>query len=167
MNIENFNKDELILGLLAENSRIGFREIGDMVGLSEDAVKLRIAELEKNGTICGYTALIDWEKTSKNVCQARIELKVTPKDGYGFDEIAETIAQFPEVESISLMSGDYDLDITVVAESFKEIAMFVASRVSPLEGIVSTKTTFMLRKYKEKGKLANTNNEDMRVDIVS
>ncbi len=166
MNIEKFDKDELILNLLSENSRLGFRELGDMVGLSEESVAARVAELEKSGVICGYMALIDWERTAKNVCQARIELKVTPKEGHGFDEIAETIAQFDEVESVCLMSGGYDLDITVVAESFKDIAMFVASRVAPLEDVVSTKTTFMLRKYKDKGKIARSEDVDMRIDIA-
>lgn len=166
MNITNANKDELILTLLSKNARLGFREIADMVGLSEDEVRQKVSELEASGIICGYMALIDWEKTSKNVYKARIELKVTPKNGHGFDELAETIAQFDEVESISLMSGEYDLDITVCAESFKEVALFVATRLAPLEGVVSTKTTFMLRKYKEKGTFAAAGNTDMRVAIV-
>ena len=118
---------------------------------AEAEVKAQIAALENSGVIRGYKALIDWDRTDREYVTAIIELRVTPKKDSGFEGIAETILRFEEVESICLMSGGYDFSIVVSGRSFKEVAMFVAKRLSTLDSVVSTATHFVLRRYKDSG----------------
>ena len=108
-----------------------------------------IDRLENDGVIRGYKTVIDWGKTEKPYVSAIIQLKVTPKAGRGFEEIAERITLFPEVESVYLMSGVYDLNVVVKCRTFQEVAMFVAKELSPIESVTSTATHFVLRRYKE------------------
>lgn len=140
-----------ILMLLDKNARMSDRDIATAVGMTEQEVKAAIAEMEKNGTIKGYTTLIDWDKTERNYVTAQIAVKIALNGKMGFDDVAEVLAGFDEVESVSLMSGAYDISLTVSGKTFQEIAMFVASRLSPLEGVQSTSTTFMLKNYKDRG----------------
>ena len=140
-----------LLTLLQNNARLSNRQLAVMLGREEDEVAAAIAQYEKDGVIRGYQAVIDWDKTETPTVFARIEIKVTPKKDYGFEEIARTIMELEEVQSVSLMSGGYDLAVTVSGRGFRDIAMFVAHRLSPIESVNSTATHFILKKYKERG----------------
>lgn len=140
-----------LLYILEQNPRLSNAEIATMLGVTEEEVKQQIRIYEESGVIKGYRAIIDKNKAYTQNCTALIEIKVQPKFGHGFDEVAERIANLEEVESIYLMSGGYDLCCIVQDKSFEEVAMFVVKRLSPLEDVVSTKTNFILKKYKEQG----------------
>ncbi len=140
---------EKLLKLLDKNARMSNAKLAAMLGRTEKEVEEQIADLEKSGVIRGYTAIIDWDKTDREYVTAIIELHVTPRKDRGFEGIAEEIMAFPEVESITLMSGGYDFSITVNARTFRDVANFVAKRLSPLDSVVSTATSFVLRRYKE------------------
>ena len=140
-----------LLKLLSENDRLTTDELAAMLAVSPEEVAREIAEYEKAGVIKGYNALINWEKADCNRATALIELKVSPKKETGFDEIAHRIREFEEVESVYLMSGGYDLAVTVNAKSMQDIAMFVVRRLSPLDGVLSTATHFVLTRYKDGG----------------
>ena len=129
---------EQLIQILAENARLTSEQLAAMTGDTPQGVEAKIAALQASGVIRGYKAVVDWEKTQRDFCTARIEIKVTPKSGMGFDEIASTLAQFDEVESVELMSGGYDLGLTVTGKTFKDVAMFVAQRLAPLDSVVST-----------------------------
>lgn len=151
-----------ILHILSQNARLTDEQISAMTGETQREVTDKIAAMEKSGAIIGYQAIIDWDKTDRELCGALIEIRVTPKKGMGFEEIAETIAQFDEVDTVYLMSGGYDLAVTVNARSFKDVASFVAHRLAPLDSVLSTATHFILRKYKDRGILTQENTGDQR-----
>lgn len=140
-----------IIKLLEENARYTNEEIAVMLNRTAADVKVEIESLEKQGIICGYKAIFDYDRIDTNLVEAVIELKVTPKRDYGFDEIADIISQYDEVQDVNLMSGAYDLCLTVRGRSFKDIALFVSQRLAPLDSVVSTATHFVLSRYKEKG----------------
>lgn len=140
-----------LLYLLETNPRLTNAELAVMLGVSEEEVKKQIRLYEESGVIKGYRAIIDKDKVNAKSCTALIEIKVQPKFGHGFDEVAQRIANLEEVESIYLMSGGYDLCCIVQNKSFEEVSMFVVKRLSPLEDVVSTTTNFILKKYKEQG----------------
>ena len=121
-----------------------------------------IDDCTAKGIIKGYRAIIDWEKTDRAMVKAMIELKVTPKKGRGFDEIAMAIASMDEVEGVTLMSGGYDLLVEIKAKSFQEIAMFVFKRLSPMDDVNETATHFVLRPYKQAGIIYHDEEEDGR-----
>ena len=150
---------EKLLDLLSENARMTTEELAVMLNKTEEEVANQISEYEKKGVIRGYHALIDWDKVDVNQATALIELKVIPKRDKGFDEIAERIMEFKEVESVYLMSGGYDLAVTVKGKSMQEIALFVARRLSPLESVQSTATHFVLTRYKDRGIVLNPEDE--------
>lgn len=139
-----------ILKLLEKDCRNTPEQIAAMLGASEAAVSAAIAELEADNTILGYKAMVDWDKTGEEIVTALIEVKVTPQRGDGFDRIAERIYQFEEVESMYLMSGSYDFTVIISGRTLKEVANFVSSRLSTIDGVIGTATHFILRKYKEK-----------------
>ncbi|MBE6728623.1 MAG: Lrp/AsnC family transcriptional regulator [Ruminococcaceae bacterium] len=151
-----------ILKLLNKDARMTVTDIATVVGLSEVEVQKEIEEMEKAGLIRGYKAVIDWENIDKNSVSAIIELKVTPKVGYGFEEIAEKIAKYPQVESVYLMSGVYDLSVVVKGDSFHDVAQFVAKELSTIESVTSTATHFVLRRYKEFNLTLGTTDVDER-----
>ncbi|MEA5012770.1 MAG: Lrp/AsnC family transcriptional regulator [Angelakisella sp.] len=153
---------EELLRILSENARLSFEQLAAMTGRTPQEVAAAMEELEAQGIIKGYRAVVDWDKTHRDLCIARIEIKVTPKSGMGFEEIANTIAQFDEVEEVTLMSGSYDLALTVTGKSFKEVAMFVSRRLAPLDSVQSTATHFVLRRYKEAGIVVSNNQRDER-----
>lgn len=140
-------KDRL-LELLQENCKFTDEELAAMLNTTPEDIRAQISEFEKKGVICGYKALINWEKVPGSDVNALIELKVTPKRDKGFDEIAERVMEFDEVEGVYLMAGDYDLAVFVRGHSIQDIAMFVAKRLSPLESVLSASTHFILTKYK-------------------
>ena len=154
-----------LIQILANNARLSSEQLAAMTGDTPAQVEEKIAALQAQGVILGYKAIVDWEKTDRDFCTARIELKVTPKSGMGFDEIAETVAQFDEVESVELMSGGYDLGLTVTGKTFKDVAMFVAQRLAPLDSIESTATHFVLKTYKQDGLMTCGGEKDEREGV--
>ena len=140
-----------LLYLLEKNPRLTNAELAVLLGITEEEVAEQIKLYEETGIIKGYRAIIDKDKALAQTVTALIEIKVQPKFGHGFDNVAERIAQLDEVESVYLMSGGYDLCCLVSDKSSQEVAMFVAKRLSPLEDVVSTTTHFILKKYKEQG----------------
>lgn len=153
---------ENLLNLLEHNSRLSLEQLAAMLATTPDAVAAEMDKLSQEGIILGYETLIDWEKAGRDLVQSIIEVKVTPKRDYGFDEIARSIADLPEVESLYLMSGGYDLAVVVNGKTFKDIAFFVANRLSTMESVLSTGTHFVLRKYKDKGILFRNEPKDER-----
>ncbi len=141
--------DKKLLKLLNKNSRSSLEELATMTGLTEEQVAAEIDQMEKEGIIRGYKAVIDWERMDDSYVSALIELKVTPKAGLGFEEIAKKVMKYPNVESVYLMSGGYDLCVIVKGKTFQGVAMFVAKELSTLESVTSTATHFVLRRYKE------------------
>ena len=157
-------KDE-ILEILNEDSRTTPAEMALMLGKSEEEVKRCIAELEDEKIIVKYHATINWDKTEDAAIQALIEVRVTPQRDRGFDEIARRIYRFEEVRSVYLMSGAYDLMVLIDGRSMREVAYFVAERLSTIEGVLSTATHFVLKKYKDDGVLLD-DGEDERLVIT-
>lgn len=145
------NQDDKILALLDQDARLTSAQLANMLELSEAEVRDRIYALEKNNTIIGYKTLIDWEKTDKEFVTALIEVKITPQKGMGFDEIARQIYRQPQVESVYLMSGGFDLTVIISGKSMKDVARFVSEQLAPMENVLSTGTHFVLKKYKEQG----------------
>ena len=142
---------EEILEILEKNSRHTTEEIAIMTGKSLEEVQKAIQKYETDKVIVGYTALVNWEKTGKESVIALIEVKVTPQRGEGFDKVAERIYLFPEVKACYLMSGSFDLTVIIEGKTMKEVALFVAEKLAPLESVLSTATHFVLKKYKDKG----------------
>jgi len=146
-----------LVKLLRENARLSNSELSVMLGISEKEVAEKIAQLENDGTIIGYSAIINEEEFDKNCVTAFIELKVSPQVQCGYDDIAAMIAQHPEVDNVYLMSGSFDLSVTVRGTNLREVALFVSDRLAPIDGVQATTTHFILRRYKEKGvHFANT-----------
>ena len=138
-----------LLKLLSLNARYEASELAVMLGMEEAEVKKEIEEMQRNGLICGYKAVIDCEKLDTGAVSAIIELKVSPQADHGFEEIAKRVMMYNEVESVYLMSGGYDLCVTVRGKSFQQVAMFVAKELSTIDAVNSTATHFILRRYKE------------------
>jgi DNA-binding Lrp family transcriptional regulator len=151
-----------LLHLLRQNARLSNAELADMLGTTEKAVAEEIHRLENQGVIRGYSAIINEELAHSTEVEAIIELRVTPQRDCGFDDIARTIMMYDEVESVSLMSGSYDLSLCVKGRNLKEVAMFVSQRLSALEGVLSTATHFVLKRYKEKGIFIEEEEQDER-----
>ena len=156
-----------LLNLLQENSNISHEKLAKKLGVDEITVKNKIEELEKSGIIAGYKAIINWDKFDKEADPSVfIELKVAPQIGNGFDRIAERIAQFPQVKTVYLMSGGYDLFVSVKGKTMKEVALFVAEKFATLEGVTGTTTHFILKKYKEDGIFMKNKTSDSRQVIT-
>lgn len=154
-----------LLSLIEENPRLTNKEMAVMLGTTEESVASQIRLYEETGIIKGYRAIIDKEKAQSETVTALIEIKVHPKFEHGFDEVAQQIAMFEEVDNVYLMSGAYDLCCFVSDKSFQEVAMFVANRLSPLESVVSTATHFILKRFKEQGVLLAETPKDDRGNI--
>ncbi len=157
---------DVILRLLEKNSKINIHDMAIMLGQPEDAVAAAIAELEADQVICGYPTLIDWDKTDEERLTALIEVKVTPQRGRGFDEIAERIYKFDEVETVFLMSGGFDLTVIIKGRTMREVATFVSEKLAPLDTVLSTATHFVLKRYKENGIILHNEKSDER-QIIS
>lgn len=140
-----------ILNTISKNSRFSATELAAMLGSDEESVKQEISQMEEENVICGYPALINWDKTDCEKVTALIEVKVTPQRDMGFNKVAERIYKFDEVESVYLMSGGFDLTVIIAGKSMKEVARFVSEKLSTLEYVNSTATYFVLKKYKEHG----------------
>ena len=142
---------EEILALLRENARLSINDIAAMTKLEAADVQAIIRQLEDSGVIVKYSAIVNPEKDeeTKDKVRAEIEIQVTPQREHGFDAIADRIWRFPQVKSLYLMSGGYDLKVIIEGDNLKEVAFFVSSKLSTLEGVRSTKTHFILKTYKE------------------
>jgi len=143
-------REELLL-IIEKNSRIDLKELAVILGVEEIDVVNELAAMEAEGIICGYHTLINWEKTSLEKVNALIEVRVTPQRGQGFDSIAERIYKYSEVHAVYLISGGYDLLVTLEGKSLKEISSFVSDKLSTLDSVLSTATHFILKKYKDHG----------------
>ena len=141
-------KNEL-LKLLSRNARYTNEELAAMLGSDAKTVAEQIAELEKDGVICGYKAVIDWDRLDDNNVSAIIELNVVPKADLGFEEVAEKVMSYHEVESVYLMSGVYDLNVVVKGKTLQDVARFVARELATIDSVTSTTTHFVMRRYKE------------------
>ncbi len=151
-----------LLDLLRQNARLSNAEIAAMTGETEENVANGIKALEDEGYIIGYSAIIDEEKADDSGVTAVIELKITPIKDRGFDDLAHTIMEFDEVDSVYLMSGAYDLMVTISGTSLRNVALFVSERLAVLDGVLSTATHFILRRYKEKHHIFNEEKYDDR-----
>lgn len=140
-----------LLQLLCKNAQFTSAELAAMLGEPEDYVKAQIKEYENRGIIKGYQAVVNWEDVEDSFVEALIELKVTPKKETGFDEMAKLCMAFDEVESVYLMAGVYDFALIVRGETMQDIAMFVAKKLSTIDGVLSTGTHFIMRRYKDRG----------------
>ena len=152
---------EQILELLQDDAQLTPSQLAVMLGESEEAVAKAIAQYEREGVIRGYHALVNWERTETQKASALIELRITPKKDTGFDEIAGRIMNFPEVESVYLMSGGYDLAVAVTGRTMQDVAMFVQKRLATLDGVLSTATHFVLTKYKDGGVIFQSEYEEI------
>ena len=157
---------EKILAVMEKNSRIDLKELAVLLGEDEIAVANAIADMEKENIICGYHTLINWDNTSEEKVSALIEVRVTPQRGQGFDSIAQRIYQYPEVQSVYLMSGGYDLMIILEGKTLREVSSFVSEKLSALDSVISTATHFILKKYKDHGTVLSRKKEDEREMIT-
>ena len=155
-----------ILKLLENDSRLTPEKIALMLDKEVGDIKSMIAKYERDGVILGYKTLIDWDKTDKEHVSALIELKITPQRDRGYDHVAQKIYNYPEVESLYLMSGSFDLAVLIEGKTMREVALFVAEKLAPLEDVTATATHFVLRKYKDKGVIFGAIPVDERGNIV-
>ncbi|MDD4080239.1 MAG: Lrp/AsnC family transcriptional regulator [Eubacteriales bacterium] len=154
-----------ILEILSNDCRTPLEQIATMTGLGLVEVAQCIDELEKDQIILRYRPIINWDKAERQRVEAMIEVKVTPQRDFGFDAVAKRIYRFSEVKSLYLMSGNYDLLILVEAPTLKELAQFVSERLSPLETVTGTATSFVLKRYKQDGVVFEDSGEDTRLAV--
>ena len=154
-----------ILALLKEDSRLSATKIAAVLGATETEIKACIRELEEKGAIVKYTAIVNEELTDSTAVEALIEVRVTPKKGEGFDGIARQISELPEVKGVYLMSGAYDLAVFLEGTSLQKVAQFVSERISTYDGVISTATHFILKKYKIEGAQTEKTPTDRRMAI--
>ncbi len=140
-----------ILELLEKDAKMSAEQIASSLGMKVEDVATAIEEYEEKDIIAGYKTLIDWDKVGDEGVTALIEIKVIPQRGQGFERIAERMSQYDEVESVYLMSGAYDIAITIHGRTLREVAGFVSDKIAPLEYVTSTATHFVLKKFKDKG----------------
>ena len=157
---------EQILAIIEKNSRISVKELAVILGAEEIDVANELKALEEEGMICGYHTMIDWEKTDIEKVTALIEVRITPQRGQGFDKLAERIYKYPEVNSVYLISGGYDLLVSLEGKSLKQVSSFVSDKLSTLDGVLSTATHFVLKKYKDHGTILGKKYEDTREMIT-
>ncbi len=160
------SKNEKILEILEKNSDASHEQIAIMLDLTIEEVEESIKKYEEDGVILKRGALINWEKTDKEFVTALIELKVTPQRGEGFDKIAERIYRYPEVKSLYLMAGAFDLTVVIEGKTMKEVALFVSDKIAPMECVLSTATHFVLKKYKDNNVIFEDNTKDDRQVIT-
>ncbi len=140
-----------LLKLLEDNARLTDEQLALMLGKEVGEIRDMIEKFQRDRVVLGYKAIIDWDKTDKESVSALIEVKITPQRDRGFDRVAEKIYNYPEVESLYLMSGGFDFAVMIEGKTMKEVAYFVAMKLAPIEDVIATSTHFVLRKYKDKG----------------
>ena len=159
------NLEKSILAILSEDARIPAKKIAAMLSREESEIKACIESMENSGLLVKYAAIVNSEKAEDALVEALIEVKVTPKQKEGFDGIAKQIATFPEVKSVYLMSGAYDLAVLVEDKTLQQVSRFVSERISTFDGVLSTATHFLLKKYKIEGVLTEKEDFDRRISI--
>ena len=157
---------EKILNYIETNSRIDIHDLAIMMGTDETTIMNELEEMEQTPVICGYHTLINWEKAGIEKVTAMIEVRVTPQRGMGFDKVAERIYNYPEVNSVYLISGGFDFMVTLEGRTLREVSEFVSDKLSPLDSVLSTKTNFILKKYKDHGTIMAEQRKDER-ELVS
>ena len=157
---------EELLAIVEKNSRIDLKELAVILGVREVDVVNELETMEKEGIICGYHTLVNWEKTSNEKVTALIEVRVTPQRGQGFDSVAERIYRYPEVRSVYLISGGFDLMVILEGKTLREVSSFVSDKLSTLDRVLSTSTHFILKKYKDHGTIFVQKTEDEREKIT-
>ncbi len=155
-----------ILRLLEDNAKMSSEEIAEIVGLSVDRVEEIISKLQEERVILKYKAIIDWEKVHGDFVYAIINIKVSLSREKGYDDIAKRIAKFPEVHAVRLVSGEYDFQVVIRGKSLKDVAFFVAEKISTIPEVRDTVTHFVLRTYKEEGVTLFADEEDRRLAFV-
>lgn len=158
--------EDILKILDKEQGNVSIEKIAQMLGIGIEEVAEKIDKMEQKKIIVGYKTIVNWDKTDCEKVTALIELRITPQRGEGFDKVAERIYKYPQVRSLYLMSGAYDLALTVVGKSMKEVALFVAQKLAPMDSIISTATHFVLKKYKEEGIVFEDNEKDTRQVIT-
>ncbi|MBO5218561.1 MAG: Lrp/AsnC family transcriptional regulator [Clostridia bacterium] len=154
--------DNKILTLLENDSRLTAEQLATMLDKEVGDIKAQLELYERDGVILGYKTLVDWDKTDREYVTALIELKITPQRDRGFDRVAEKIYNYPEVQSLYLMSGSFDLAVFIEGRTMREVAYFVAQKLATIDSVVATATHFVLRKYKDKGVIYGPVEVDMR-----
>ncbi len=155
-----------ILTFIERNSRVNLQELAVILGSDEVTVANEISKMEQEQIICGYHTMIDWDKTGSEKVTALIEVRVTPQRGQGFDSIAERIYNYPEVKSVYLISGAYDLMVILEGKTLREVSGFVSDKLSTLDSVLSTATHFILKKYKDHGTIFARKNKDERMPVT-
>ena len=157
---------EKILTFIEKNSRIDTQELAVILGVDETAVMNELEAMEQEGIICGYHTLINWDKAGVEKVTALIEVRVTPQRGMGFDKVAERIYNYPEVNAVYLISGGFDFMVILEGKTLREIAQFVSDKLSTLDSGLSTKTNFILKKYKDHGTIMAEPKKDERILMI-
>ena len=157
---------EQILTFLEKDSKIDLKALSVMLGTTEEVILNEVQKMEEEKVICAYHTLIDWDKTNVDKVTALIEVRVTPQRGQGFDNIAERIYNYPEVQSVYLISGGYDLMVILEGKTLKEVASFVSNKLSTLDTVISTATHFILKKYKDYGTILGKKDTDERIPMT-
>lgn len=157
---------EKILTFIEKNSRIDLKELAIVLGVDENIVLNELQAMEEEHVICGYHTLIDWDKVGVDKVMAMIEVRVTPQRGLGFDKVAERIYNYPEVDSVYLISGGFDFMVTIEGKTLKDVAQFVSEKLSTLDAVLSTKTNFILKKYKDHGTILAERPKDERIQMI-
>lgn len=156
-----------LLKLLENDARLSPESLALMLDKEVGDIKTMIEDYENAGVILGYQTIIDWDKTDvEETVSAIIEIKITPQREHGYDRVAQKIYNYPEVESVYLMSGGYDLSVSIKGKTMREVALFVAERLAPIDGVLSTATHFVLRKYKDNGVVYGTAPVDERGNMM-
>ncbi|MDD4601845.1 MAG: Lrp/AsnC family transcriptional regulator [Negativicutes bacterium] len=154
-----------LLELLEQNYSLTVKQLSSMLGKPEDEIAAAIKQLEQDKVIVKYQTIINWEKAGVEIVTAIIEVRITPQREVGFDSIAERIYRFPEVRNVYLMSGAYDLHVIVEGKTMKEVANFVSTKLATIDGVISTTSHFLLKKYKEDGVIIEDKEEDRRLAV--
>jgi len=158
--------EEQILGILERDARTSSADIATMLGRTEEEIAQAVGSLESCGAIRHYKTIIDWERVGRERVFAFIDVRVSPSRGVGFDEVARRIYQYPEVHSVYLVSGDFDLRVVVEGKTMRDVAFFVAEELATLDGVLSTRSSFLLKKYKMDGDVFEDLIEDSRLAIT-
>lgn len=156
---------EKILEHIEKNARIDLHELAVILGEDEASVLNAIDQMEKENIICGYHTLINWDKVEQEKVTALIEVRATPQRDMGFDSVARRIYNYPEVKAVYLISGGFDYLVTIEGNSLREIAEFVSEKLSTLDSVLSTKTNFILKKYKDHGTIMDSKKRDERIKM--
>lgn len=157
---------EKILTFIEKNSRIDLKELAIVLGVDETVVLNEMQRMEEERIICGYHTIIDWDKVGIDKVTAMIEVRVTPQRGMGFDKFAERIYNYPEVNAVYLISGGFDFMVIMEGKTLRDISQFVSDKLATLDSVLSTKTNFILKKYKDHGTVIAEKTKDERIQML-